>query len=85
MTESGSSGGGTKYEIPDDHEWADEKMAETDDQPPRAEVKSHAVEILHRGRNRTDGERDIRYGNDPTLETFTSGEETTVADGGNKP
>jgi DNA (cytosine-5)-methyltransferase 1 len=27
----------------------------------------------------------LLVGNDPTLETFTSGEETTVADGGNKP
>lgn len=26
-----------------------------------AEVKSHSVEILHRGRARTGGERDIRY------------------------
>lgn len=61
MTGSDNSGGGTKYEIPDDHEWADEKAAEADDQPPQAEVKSHAVEILHRGRDRADGERDIRY------------------------
>ena len=26
-----------------------------------AEVESHSVETLHRGRDRTDGERDIRY------------------------
>jgi hypothetical protein len=60
MTGSDSSGGGTKYEIPDDHEWADKKTAETEDRPPRAEVKSHTVEILHRSRDRTGG-RDIRY------------------------
>ncbi|EMA56778.1 hypothetical protein [Halococcus thailandensis] len=51
----------TKYEIPDDHVWADEQVQESEDRPPVAEVEHHAVEILHRGRDRTDGERDIRY------------------------
>lgn len=51
----------TKYEIPDDHVWADEQVHESEDRPPVAEVESHAVEILHRRRDRTDGERDIRY------------------------
>lgn len=61
MTESNSSGRGTKYEIPDNHEWADERSTEADDRPPIAEVESHAVEILYRGRDRADGDRDIRY------------------------
>jgi hypothetical protein len=51
----------TKYEIPDDHVWADETEPETEDRPPVAEMTSHSVEILHRGRDRTSGERDIRY------------------------
>jgi hypothetical protein len=51
----------TKYKIPDDHVWPDEKQRETEDRPPVAEMTSHAVEILHRGRDRTSGERDIRY------------------------
>ena len=51
----------TKYEIPDDHMWADEREPETEDRPLIAEVESHAVEILRRGRDRTDGNRDIRY------------------------
>lgn len=51
----------TNYEIPDDHVWADEKGSETEDRPPVAEVTSHSAEILHRGRNRTSGEGDIRY------------------------
>ncbi|WP_273836865.1 hypothetical protein [Halococcus sp. PRR34] len=51
----------TKYEISDDHVWADEREPETEDRPPVAEVESHAVEILHRGHDRPDGERDIRY------------------------
>ena len=51
----------TKYEIPDGHVWADEREPETEDCPPVAEVESHAIEILHSGRDRTDNERDIRY------------------------
>ena len=51
----------TKYKIPDDHVWADEKASEPEDHPPVAEMTSHAVEILHRGRDRTSGEGDIRY------------------------
>jgi hypothetical protein len=51
----------TKYEIADDHVWADEMQQEVEDRPPVAEMTSHAVEILHRGRDRTSGEGDIRY------------------------
>jgi hypothetical protein len=51
----------TKYKIPDDHVWPDEKQRETEDRPPVAETTSHAVEILHRGRDRMSGEGDIRY------------------------
>jgi hypothetical protein len=51
----------TKYEISDDPVWADEKQRETEDRPPVAEMTSHSVEILHRGRDRTSGEGDIRY------------------------
>ena len=51
----------TKYEIPDDHVWADERESETEDRPPVAEVESHSVEILHRGHDRTSDEGDIRY------------------------
>jgi hypothetical protein len=51
----------TKYEIADDHVWADEKQRESEDRPPEAEVENHAVEILHRGRDRPNSEQDIRY------------------------
>ena len=51
----------TKYAIPDDHVWADEKQPESENLPPVAEVTSHAVEILHRGRDQMNGEGDIRY------------------------
>lgn len=51
----------TKYKIADDHVWADEKAHQFDDLSPVAEVESHAIEILHRGRNRTNAEGDVRY------------------------
>ena len=51
----------TKYEIPDDHVWADEQVQESEDRPPVAEVERHSVEIIHRGRDRTSSEGDIRY------------------------
>lgn len=57
----GKASRGTKYAIPDDHVWADEKQPEIEDLPPVAEVTSHAVEILHRGRDRMNSEGDIRY------------------------
>jgi len=61
MSEADSSERETKYAIADDHVWANEIESETEDCPPVAEVRSHTVEILHRGRDRTDGEQDLRY------------------------
>jgi len=38
-----------KYSIDDDHEWADEKEQERDeDAPPRGEITSHAIEVVDR-------------------------------------
>ncbi|EMA49112.1 hypothetical protein [Halococcus thailandensis] len=51
----------TKYKIPDDHVWADEQVQESEDRPPVAEVERHSIEIIHRGRDRTSSEGDIRY------------------------
>jgi hypothetical protein len=48
-----------KSETSEDHVWADEQARKSEDRPPVAEIAGHSVEILHRGRDRTDGERDI--------------------------
>lgn len=50
----------TKYEIPDDHVWADEKEPTTKESKPVFEIQHHLLEILHReGGQRK--ERDKRY------------------------
>ena len=50
----------SKYSIPDDHVWADEKEPTTEDSKPVFEIEHHMLDILHReGGERK--ERDIRY------------------------
>lgn len=49
----------TKYEIADDHEWADEKQADDPAESP-VSVDSHTVDIIHT----TNPDADMGYGRD---------------------
>lgn len=61
----------TKYEIPDDYEWADEKQGQTE-APDRTSIDSHEVDVIYT----TDPSEDYGYGRERYTATLRYDDET---------
>lgn len=70
MSDTDAEGKQTKYEIPDDHEWADEQEPDEDVQD-RTSVQSHEVDIIYT----VDPNEDMGYGREKYTVHLTHGKD----------